>query len=176
MSPTRGAPLLLAVALALLLAGCGGSNQDLHAFVARVRAQRVTHIPPIPKMTSYVAFTYKQAGRRDPFVPEESTAREVPASHASTGLHPDFKRPRQPLEQYPLDSLHMLGTLTFGGTVYALVSAPDGIVHRVTAGQYMGQHFGRIVAITSNTVALSEIVPDGFGGWKHRTAKLSLAE
>lgn len=165
----------LAVLAALALGGCGSNMDDLRTFVAAARAHKVAKIPPIPKMTPYVAFTYRQAGRRDPFVPEPSSNGPASVAASDNGIHPDSNRPRQPLEQYPLDALRMVGTLSFKGVLYAMVSAPDNVIHRVTAGDYMGQNFGRIVKITPDAVELTEIVPNGFGGWQHKSTKLALS-
>lgn len=167
---------LLPAALALALAGCNNDMSDLRAFVAKARAHKVTKIKPIPKMTPYKAFSYDQAGRRDPFMPEQSRSDNAPVQHVSNGIHPNLKRTRQALEQYPLDALRMVGTLSFNNTLYAMVSAPDGVVHRVTVGDYMGRHYGRIVKITPTEVDLSELIPNGFGGWQRKPAKLGLAD
>lgn len=167
--------LAMTLAVTLLLGGCDRGMDDLHAFVARARAQKVTKIPPIPHMKSYAVFHYEQAGRRDPFVPEQSSEELARAAASDTGIHPDANRPRQVLEQYPLDALRMMGTLSFGGVLYALVAAPDDIVHRVTLGSYMGQNYGRVVNITPTAIDLVETVPNGFGGWQHKSTKLALA-
>ncbi|MDN5872852.1 MAG: pilus assembly protein PilP [Sinobacteraceae bacterium] len=167
----------VSLVLALTLAGCGNDMSDLHQFVATARAQKVTQIPPIPKMTPYVPFAYDQASRRDPFVPADANQdKSAQKHHSASGIHPDFNRPPQPLEQYPLDALRMVGTLTFNNILYAMIAAPDGIIHRVSVGNYMGKHYGRIMKITASEVDLKEIIPDGFGGWRYKTATLRMAE
>lgn len=168
--------LLTGLAASVLLSGCNDGMQDLHAWVAKVEARKAEKIPPIPKVTAYVPFEYRPDSQRDPFVSKEATkTAEATRKPVAKGPHPDFKRARQPLEQYPLDALHMVGTLNFGGAHYAMVSAPDGVIHRVSVGEYMGQNYGRIVKIEPNSIALSELVPNGFGGWQRRTAQLSEA-
>lgn len=165
------------VLLALGLAGCEHNMNDLHQFVAQARAKKVTKIPPIPHMTPYTPFSYEQAGRRDPFVPAEANKGKKTDQHVtSNGVHPDFSRPPQPLEQYPLDALHMVGTMNFSGVRYAMVTAPDGVIHRVTVGNYMGKHYGRVMKITATAIQLKEIIPDGFGGWRYQATSLSMAE
>ncbi len=87
-----------------------------------------------------------------------------------------MRRPREPLEEFPMDSLRMLGMVTAQDHRYALIKAPDGVVHRVAMGDHLGQNYGEVVRITESEVGLKEIVPDGFGGWVERPAKLALPD
>jgi len=91
-------------------------------------------------------------------------------------VRPDLNRPREPLEEYPLDSLRMVGILELKGTRWALIKTPDETIHRVRVGNYMGQNHGRITRITETQVDLIEIVPDGLGGWMERKAQVALVE
>ena len=93
---------------------------------------------------------------------------------AASGPRPDADRPRQPLEQFPLDALQMVGVLDFAGAHYAMIKAPDGIVYRVAVGGYMGQNYGRVTRIEADRVDLEETVPNGFGGWDQRPAALRM--
>lgn len=177
MSARRIAAALWLASLTLALTGCGSGMGDLKEYVAQVKARKVTKVPPIPVMQPYVPFAYKPGDRRDPFVPQANdNAGAAGGSASNSGLHPDLSRPKDPLEAYPLDALRMVGTIDFRGKVYAMISAPDGVIHRVTRGEHMGQNFGAITRITPDEVDLSEIVPDGFGGWQRRAASLSLAD
>ncbi|MDB5972014.1 MAG: hypothetical protein JWQ90_4464 [Hydrocarboniphaga sp.] len=170
MSPVR----VLPVVLVLLLAGCGRGMDELEQWVADVKARKSTTIAPIPQIQPYEAFAYDVANRRDPFVPVEP---QRPANAAvGAGPHPDFRRNKEALEEYPLDALRMQGTIRTPHAVYALVKAPDGVIHRVAAGSHMGQNFGEINAITDTEITLSELVADGFGGWLQRAAVLALSE
>ncbi|MBV8062889.1 MAG: pilus assembly protein PilP, partial [Nevskia sp.] len=54
-----------------------------------------------------------------------------------------------------------------------MIKAPDGVIHRVSVGNYMGQNFGKITKISESEVDLDEIVPDGFGGFKEQPASLA---
>jgi type IV pilus assembly protein PilP len=67
----------------------------------------------------------------------------------------------------------MVGTIRYETAFYAMIKAPDGVIHRVTVGNYMGQNFGRITQISQAQVLLDEIVPDGFGGFKEQPASLA---
>jgi type IV pilus assembly protein PilP len=70
----------------------------------------------------------------------------------------------------------MQGVIETPKAVFALVKAPDGVIHRVAVGNHMGQNYGQIKAIQESEISLAEIVPDGFGGWVSRPAILALAE
>lgn len=163
---------LLATLLSVALAGCYGGLGDLEQYVGDVKKRKTTKIEPIPQMKPYQAFAYVSDDRRDPFLPTAPT-------HAGTGsdnVRPDVNRNREPLEEFPLDALKMVGIIQFNGRTYAMVSAPDGVVHRVTAGDHLGQNYGKIEKIDATEISLTEIIPDGFGGWVERSAVLAQAE
>ena len=52
----------------------------------------------------------------------------------------------------------------------------DGLVHRVTVGNHMGQAEGKITDISPSRISLVEIVPDSLGGYMERPAALALNE
>ena len=111
------------------------------------------------------------------FLVDALTRREDPVF--DNGLRPDLDRPTEELEKYALGSLKMVGTYRDFNTsdLWALVKAPDGIVHRVREGNHMGQNFGEVFSITEQRIDLQEIVPDvKSGGWKERGAFISLTE
>ncbi|MGH8225066.1 MAG: pilus assembly protein PilP [Gammaproteobacteria bacterium] len=167
---SRCALLSPAFAALLLLSGCGGGDkmQDLHDWTTHVKARPGPKIPPIPEMARYRAYSYPATNTRSPFV-----AVNAPVA---TGVQPNRHRQKQYLEQFPLDSLKFVGEITIGGAAYALIQDPQGIVHRVSAGDYLGQNNGRITAVLSNALKLTEIVPNGTGGYQRRSASLTLAQ
>lgn len=152
----------------LVLAGCGSNTSDLADFVARTRAQPAPPVAPMPVIASYQPYVYKPDGRRSPFAAPQDARPANP-----NGVRPDRNRPLDPLEQYPLDALRMVGTITSDGVTYALIAAPDRIVHRVAPGDHMGRHYGRVDAISPAGVTLTEIVPDGNGGYVRQGAALA---
>jgi len=58
--------------------------------------------------------------------------------------------------------------------LYGLVRDPNGGVHRVQMGDYMGTDNGKILAIDENGIELLEIVSDGTGGWVERERTVNL--
>ena len=83
---------------------------------------------------------------------------------------------KQTLEQFPLDSLNMVGTLGRGAGSVALVMAPDKVTYRVRPGVYLGQSDGRVTAVYEDRIELIELVPDGAGGWLERPATIALED
>lgn len=163
--------------LLLLAALVGCSDPDIGGLdrqLAEIRANPgELELTPLPETPGYTAISYDQADRRSPFMarlPEPEGA----LAGGSEELAPDMSRPREPLENYPLDRLSLVGTLLVGGQPSALVRAPDGEVHRLRNGNYLGTDFGRIVSITEASVQLVEVVPNGRGGWIERVRSLSL--
>lgn len=169
-----GMTLLLGAA-AVLLAGCGSNLSDLKAYVAQVKAHTSAKIKPPPKIQPYKPYTFVADNQRGPFTPPPSEQPQTARVTNHNGLHPNFNHKRGPLEHFSLDALRMVGTLRANGALYALVSSPDGIIHRVSVGDYMGQNYGKIVKITQDKILLREIVPDGFGGYIKRPASIALS-
>lgn len=161
-------------AAALALAACSSDMSDLEVKVADVKAQKSRAIEPIPQIKQYEAFAYDPGDRRDPFAPV--LAPRNPSGFDSAGIKPDLNRNKEPLEEFPLDALVMIGTIDSQGRTYAMVKAPDSVIHRVSVKDHMGQNYGEITAITESEVTLVEIIPDGFGGWMQRPASLALTQ
>jgi type IV pilus assembly protein PilP len=167
--------LMLAILAAIGLAGCGGDMDDLDEYINRVKATPGGRIEPLPEITPYEIFTYvaDKEGLRSPFVPDSPQPGQ---GQAGGGTRPDPDRSREFLEQFPLDTLRMVGTLQQGDTSYGLIQTSDGLIHRVLPGNYMGQNDGRIVAVNESEIQLVEIISDGIGGYLEREAAVGLAD
>lgn len=170
---TRLFPLLLIAGLTL--AGCGGSLDDLDQYINEVKARPGGRIEPLPEITPYEVFTYvaDADGMRSPFVPDAPQASVGPGGN---GVKINLTRSREFLEQFPLDTLRMVGTLMQGESSFGLVQTSDGLIHRVIPGNYMGQNDGRIVTIDESEIQLIEIISDGIGGYLERDAAVALAD
>lgn len=160
-----------------LLACSGNPSADLEEYVRTTKSQQKSHIEPLPEFQPYESFTYEAADLRDPFTaPTFSHARAVNNVPSNNGIRPDFDRPAEPLEEFPLDSLRMVGTLEQRDEQWALVNDTDGTIHRVQPGNYAGQNHGKITHITDFEIQLTEIVPDGIGGWIERQSSIAISE
>lgn len=155
---------------AALLAGCSSADSDLEDFINRTKQEQPAGVEPLPEVKPYESFFYSAQSMRSPFTPGGS------GESSSPSVRPDSKRNREFLEQFALDTLKMVGTLSMGGRRYGLVQTKDGIVHRVQPGNYLGQNEGRIAQIEDSKINVTEIVPDGLGGYMERAAQLALNE
>lgn len=171
-SVRRFCVLLMVVAVA----GCArgitstpGEAPNLEKWVADVQARPAPALEPLPVMQQFETFEYAAQTLRDPFSDAWSNA-------DGGGLRPDPNRRKETLEQYPLDSLDMVGTIGKGAGLIALVMAPDKVTYRVRPGAYLGQSDGRITGVHEDRIELVELVPDGAGGWLERPASIALED
>jgi type IV pilus assembly protein PilP len=162
--------------LGALLSGCAQENfSDLDEFMASKRDRPGGVIAPIPTFKAYEAFSYSATTLRSPF-DRPVEVREIAQLQAISAIKPDESRAKEFLEQYTFDSLRMVGTLERDGVSWTLITDPEGGVHRVTLGNYLGRHHGKIVEMTDSFIGVLEIVSDGTkDGWveRPRTIKLS---
>lgn len=154
---------------ALMLSGCGADLGELRAKIEQAKQRPGGRIEPLPEVVPYESYNYSMADQRSPFL-------QSVAGEQATGPRPDVKRSREYLEQFPLDTLKMVGTLELSGSRYGLVQTKDGLIHRVVPGNHLGQNDGRITSVNDARIALVEIVPDGLGGYLERPAALALSD
>ncbi len=172
-------PLVILFIMTFSLVSCSSDNADLYAWLDDVRSKHKPKVEPLPLLEPYEKFIYESSHLREPF---EDTlhAQQEPtkslAKSSNSGISPDLNRPREPLENFPLDALRMVGTMDQNGQIWAIVQAPDSTVSRISRGNYLGQNFGRIQQIEEHSVSLNEIIPDGLGGWIQREASISIVE
>ncbi|WP_028455021.1 pilus assembly protein PilP [Chitinilyticum litopenaei] len=160
--------------LPLLLSGCifGSESDDLQAWMDEQTNSMRGKVEPLPEVKPYEAFSYAAYDLLDPY----SLKKMELAKKNSGGPQPDPNRPREVLESFDLEKLRMVGTLQRGKAIEALIKAPDGNLYRVHSGNFMGQNFGRVIAITETEIKLVELVGDSSGDWKEQTTTLPLDE
>jgi type IV pilus assembly protein PilP len=163
--------LMVAGSLILMLGCAAGVDDDLLSYVDEVKARPGGRIEALPQIKPYETFAYAAETVRSPFQPD----RPESASNM-TGPKPLQNRNKEYLEQFPLDTLAMVGTLDREGEIYGLVQTQDGMVHRVASGNYVGQNDGQIVIVNDADIRLEELVPDGIGGFYKRSAAIGLSE
>lgn len=163
---------LAALALAtLMVAGCSGRDSDLNRFIETTSKEPGGRVEPLPEVKPYESYAYSSGQLRSPFVPGGSRA-----GGGGNGPRPEEQRPREFLEQFSLDTMKMVGTLKLSGQNYGLVQVADGRVQRVLVGAHIGQNDGRITDITASKISVTELVPDGLGGYIERPAAMALNE
>jgi type IV pilus assembly protein PilP len=159
--------------IAVFVSACSSEpNQDLRQWVKESDEKVTQQIEPLPDVTPYEGFTYAGDDLFEPFKP-----RKLVDQNKKDGANkgPDLERRKELLETYPLDQLTFVGTIEQAKANYALIRA-DNTIHRVKAGNYLGQNFGRIVAINETEVMLKESIQDSEGEWKESDAALQLLD
>lgn len=174
MMRLRHIMLLLA---ATSLAGCGeGSVDEVRAWMKKVERETKPAVKPLPEPKQFVPYAYDPAGAAEPFSPDKLLGELARVAEASDDPNkPDVNRPREVLENYPLDTMRMVGTLHKGGVSYALVQI-DKAVYQVKAGQRIGQNHGLVTRVTDGAIAIREVTQDATGEWVQRMATLELQD
>jgi len=163
---------LAITSLALIgLSACGADHRELQAWIDDVKARPGGAIEPLPEINPAPSYVYEASGRRSPFIPDAPQSRP-----SQSGVGPDLDRPREYLEGEPLDALTMVGTLANRDGSFGLIQDSQGLVHRVSVGNHMGQNYGRITGISESEIQLVEIVADGLGGYYERPASIGLSD
>ena len=163
--------LTVLLVIAWMMMACSQEGySDLELFIKEAGNGLHGQIDPVPEVKPYKHFAYQAFDMPNPFVPRKS---DQPQSMMS-GIQPDLDRHKEVLESYPLESLSMVGSLQREELIFALIKSPDGTVHRVRKGNYLGQNFGRIAHISESEVKLVEIVQGGVNEWTEQVSALML--
>ncbi len=170
--------LFLVFMFPALLSACGkSSDQEIQQWMDKTKQETLPAIPKLKEPKDFIPITYEKKDSLDPFNPvklQSAMAKMHPGS--AHGVTPDLERRREVLETMPLDTLKMVGTLTKGGNYYALLEADSKWVYQVKAGNYVGQNFGLVTKVNSDSIEIKEIYLDSGGDWAERTQKLELQE
>lgn len=159
--------ILLSGILASMLTACSGDNADLMKYIHDTKSRPGKTIEPIPQFSPLPVFKFPEGvDRRNPFKP-------VDIKKKNDADAPDKKRPKQPLEAFPLDALKFVGILKQENEIWALIQQPDGQVSRVKVGNYMGQNFGRIILIQNDFIKLQETIRNT-GKWEKQVTTIKL--
>lgn len=163
-----------------LLSACHSGMGDLQEFIDKQKTIRVPPIDPLPQLKPHEVFEYNAFGLRDPFSNDLEIAEAEEAAQvnnlAEDGKGPDLDRRKEFLESFPLDSLVMVGTYEQNDEYWGLVVDPEGTIHRVAVGHYMGHNHGKITEIRETQIKILEWLNDGLGAWREREAAMALKE
>ena len=168
--------------LALLLVGCASQDMsDLEAQVDGILKRPPDRLKPLPEVQPYRAYAYVsgKAAARDPY--RIFFLRDLPQASGNvtvdTGLTPEMEREikdrnREDLEYFELDALEMLGFIQDEEDFWGIIGDPDGVVHPITVGNYLGKNFGKVTEVAEDKIVLRELVKDNSGRWEERAAQL----
>ena len=157
------------------LAACAPKDANLAGGASPTQPDSapIEAIEPLPSFAAPAPVVYSAAGRRSPF--DAPTSQATPKAAPSNGLAPDPHRQRQHLEEFPLASLTLVGTLAQGRVRQGLVRDEDGRVHPVRLGDYLGADHGRVSRIEQGAIEVTELISNGEGNWTERRQTLQTA-
>jgi len=164
---------------AALLQGCVDSNMtDLRAFVADAYKDKKPEIDPLPEIEPYQGFEYASSEKSDPFLFGNIVSNRDDEEAIVIGKRPDRDRVKEALEEFPLDALNMVGTMSQKGVPWVIVKTNLGTAHLAKVGNYLGQNDGKITQIypEEQRVVLEETVADPAGRWITRDVEITIDE
>lgn len=165
------------IVFVLFLSGCTGEGvREVQEWMSVIKKETRVVVPKLNEPKSYEAVAYSSKGETDPF--NSAKLLLILArlkAESSSGLKPNLERRREALEDFPLDTLKMVGLIEDRRNKNALIQV-DKTVYQARVGNYLGQNFGMITKITETEVEMKEVVQDAAGEWVERTAKLELQE
>lgn len=170
-----GFVVLLAAACSGLV-GCGADRDELQTWVDQQRREVRPNVPPLIPPKRFDPQPYEQAVAVEPFSSQKLTvALKQEARQPNSLFAGEINRRKEPLEAYPLDSMSMVGSVSKSGRPTALMRV-DRLLYQVNVGDYLGQNYGKITAISETEVTLREVVQDAAGEWIERPVALQLQE
>lgn len=158
------------------LFGCTEKNafHDLEAFIEQTYAKASLSSAPLMLEPDFIPLDFLPSKQSDPF----GTSLAIPGkkiANQACQVPDDFLK-KDELEQYELLSMTFKGVMGDAGDYWALVEMPDGTMHRVGVGRFLGTNKGRVDSISEKTLSITEFVADGLGCWKTRNIRLMLAQ
>jgi type IV pilus assembly protein PilP len=161
-----------------LLAGCAADIDELRLWMEQQHREVKATVTPLLPPKKFLPQPYEGAVGVDPFSTQKlSVAMRQEAVQPNSLLTAEINRRKEELEQFPLDSMSMIGWMYRAEEkrAYGLLRV-DNQTFKVAAGNYLGQNFGRITKISETEITLREVVQDAAGEWIERTSTLQLQE
>jgi type IV pilus assembly protein PilP len=166
----------LLVPIVMLLSACGdSSNTELKDWMEGVKKNTRIGSTKLSEPKVFVPVDYAGKDQTDPFDPAKLQIALAHSSSDNDKLKPDMDRRKEVLENFPLDTMKMVGTIEKQNLRVALIQV-DKALYQAKVGNYMGQNFGMVTKITDSEIELKEVVQDPAGDWVERPAKLELQE
>ena len=167
----------LALASLLMLAACGDNGvSELKEWMDQVKKETQVKVNPLQEPKVFVPVSYESGSLIDPFDSVKLLAVFARIKAANdNGLKPDFDRPKEALEGFPLEAMKMVGTFDNKKKLQGLIQVGK-LIYPATVGSYVGQNFGKVISVSESRIDLVETVQDATGEWTERKASLELQE
>lgn len=173
-----GVALLLVIQMAGIT-GCAPSHQEeLESWMSSERSKAEPRAYKVQEPKQFIVAEYMPDGKSDPFSQARLTLalqKEKGENAGSLIYDRESRRPKEPLENYPLDTMAMVGSLLKHGKTVGLIRV-DGLLYQVMVGNHVGQNYGRITGISEGQITLREVVQDSAGEWTEKTTVMQLQE
>jgi type IV pilus assembly protein PilP len=92
-----------------------------------------------------------------------------------SGMHSNAENGSRALEAFSISELKIQSIEHRGDCGwFAYIKDPNGMLHLVTVGEYLGKDHGVIESINGSGIHVSEFIPDGAGSWRERKKKMEL--
>lgn len=162
------------------LAGCADSgDEELRTWMVELRNGMRPKNEVIAEPKKFAPQAYADLGEIEPFSQRKlSSGFKSDAANPVTNsalIAPELNRRKEPLENFPLDTMGFVGSLKKADKESALLRV-DKLIYQVNVGAYVGQNYGKITKITESQLSVREIVQDAAGEWIERQAVLQLQE
>lgn len=159
------------------LSACGDNGVgEVKEWMDQTRKETQVKVTPLAEPKVFVPVSYESGSLIDPFDPAKLLVVFARLKAANeNGLKPDFDRPKEALEAFPLESMKMVGTIDKKKTLIALVQVGK-LIYPTVVGSYVGQNFGKVISVSESKVDLVETVQDATGEWMERKVSLELQE
>lgn len=157
---------ILLLSSVFVLAACDGEGDDLHQWMTEQKQVAKQKVKPPVAPEPVKPVTYFAPGQITPHEFNERRMRVV-----NTANRPELNRPKELLEEYALENLKFVGSIGSGNNLSGLIEY-NGHVYTVKKGNYIGTNFGRVSAITADSITVTESVENPDGGWNNRHIQL----
>lgn len=164
----------LTVLTSLQLLGCHANDDSIQHFIERAHNEALAQVDPLEEQYEFVADKFVMTTPRVPFIRPRPELAEDGSGTDKACWQPDIHRVRGPLETYPLARLKMKGVIGDGHLLWAIIASPEGKLVKIRDGHYLGLNHGKVRKVSSKTVEIEEILPDGTGCWLKRPITLAL--
>jgi len=174
----RTASTIAVASVLLALGGCGDTeHEDLRQWMREAGKDLRGNIKPLPQVRPYEPLLYDADGLRSPFDVGRIASGGGGGSRGG-GPAPDLNRPREPLEEFPLETMKFVGFFQDKKRLVAQVLV-NNKTYDLRVGNYIGQNFGRVTQIVTEQneemIVLKEVIQEPDGAWVERDSELHLS-